>query len=1326
MRHSSRAPSSEAVAPVEVGATVIISGIKAATELNGTIALVVEKAPKSGRWYVKTRSRDSLISLNEGNFTVIKLANAHASGGGGGVEKPHTPKPVLSAASSPSKMPMRCSSCGEQATDPSQCAGCHQDVYCDPSCQATHWIVHKTKCRALRKAAAALSGEGMIDAVNARIDLMKDPTYGIRLKVNQTKQDQERVMQRATELGREHGGDDSVDMWPDVSKRFYDQLQCFYGVGQWFNEDGLLVSSNRGDLDEGDDPEFPCPICFGADNPGDGFSPSMCLQCGQFICYSCHLRCLKGSSSPVQVRFCDVNDLLFSEKTEMSESMSSPKQADSFNVSSECPTCRYKMAYSSTSKDGYTNAKRQQDMLLQLLERRPKGRHASMALWELANTYADANRRWYAAANNDPNSIRTSLNLQSDSGMAEEEMLAHARTGCSKSTSAKDGEASSSTSVMKEVECLHKAAALGLSMAQTDLGNHYLSGTGGLKVDAVKACALYELAAKQGSADAQFCLAGKYMAGTGVARDYQTAFAWYLKAAEQGHAKGQSHLHTMLLQGEGGIAVDYKESFKWAKMAADQGDGIAMANLGAAYFHPERFGGADGCGLEHDPKMAKLWARRAVAGGGDSSATAILILEQLEHRDTDGSRSALQNGLLLDQVMKKGLFLLKDQAFDGDYRAQYQLAQMYGVHDENSPFSRASDNICMVEQANAFGVGHDSKESIRWLKAATKNGYEEAQFQYGMAHLKGWAPYIHEDYKEAMRLFTLAADQGHSHAQEALEMIRGTTMILELPQHLLRHFLQFTTLKGDAIDLAQTILLNIFYYGLSVGGNSIAKAAYAKLSDAEKSMTEAMTPGVTKVMLDALANAETVDSSATAVATTIPDIQTLRQHMFSDDQSLHLSATKHFRRLLSARASARDPPIQEVINCRVVPCLVDFLKLVEMPELQFEAAWTLTNIASGTSDQVKVVIDAGAIPILINLLESSPADDVREQAAWALGNIAGDKPGNRDLVLEAGALSPMLKILNNHKATIAVLRNATWALSNLCRGESPPPDFAVVSKALSTLAMLLNQPDDEVLADACWALSYLTGGTNDKLQAVLEAGVCQQLVELLEHKSLSVITPVLRTIGNIATGNEVQTQVVLDCHVLPKLANLLQHADDAIKKDVCWTISNITAGSQEQIQAVIDGNLIPPIVAMLQCNDVKIQQGAVFVLSNIFVLGGSEQIQQLVVRGCIPPLCKILSVANCKVAQAACDALGNILAIGAAATFAEAVCDPHNGGGADRGDGGFSGDDVGGNPYVVEIRKCGGVAMIMAAAHGSSNKTLSSKADHLMAVYFNQSSAVLE
>jgi len=169
--------------------------------------------------------------------------------------------------------------------------------------------------------------------------------------------------------------------------------------------------------------------------------------------------------------------------------------------------------------------------------------------------------------------------------------------------------------------------------------------------------------------------------------------------------------------------------------------------------------------------------------------------------------------------------------------------------------------------------------------------------------------------------------------------------------------------------------------------------------------------------------------------------------------------------------------------------------------------------------------------------------------------VAGDSPKCRDLVLSHGALPPLLAQLNEH-AKLSMLRNATWTLSNFCRGK-PQPAFEQTKPALPALERLIHSNDEEVLTDACWALSYLSDGTNDKIQAVIEAGVCRRLVELLLHPSPSVLIPALRTVGNIVTGDDVQTQYIINNQALPCLLALLPHNHKkSIKKEACWTISN--------------------------------------------------------------------------------------------------------------------------------------------------------------------------
>ena len=144
--------------------------------------------------------------------------------------------------------------------------------------------------------------------------------------------------------------------------------------------------------------------------------------------------------------------------------------------------------------------------------------------------------------------------------------------------------------------------------------------------------------------------------------------------------------------------------------------------------------------------------------------------------------------------------------------------------------------------------------------------------------------------------------------------------------------------------------------------------------------------------------------------------------------------------------------MQQIIDAGSIPKLISYMKQSQLPQLQLEATWILTNIACGRTSQCQSIIEKNGLQAFFQVIsENTPK--IVEQAIWGLGNIAADNVQFRDIILKKGGLDVLLKSIES-STTIATLEQGSWALSSLCRG-TPRPKYNLIASAVPVLGKLI-------------------------------------------------------------------------------------------------------------------------------------------------------------------------------------------------------------------------------------------------------------------------------
>ncbi|PIO69798.1 Armadillo/beta-catenin-like repeat protein [Teladorsagia circumcincta] len=291
----------------------------------------------------------------------------------------------------------------------------------------------------------------------------------------------------------------------------------------------------------------------------------------------------------------------------------------------------------------------------------------------------------------------------------------------------------------------------------------------------------------------------------------------------------------------------------------------------------------------------------------------------------------------------------------------------------------------------------------------------------------------------------------------------------------------------------------------------------------------------------------------------------------SEDPSIKLGAVQQARKMLS---SDRNPPIDDLISSDILPILVNCLVSDDV-NLQFEAAWALTNIASGTSEQTQAVV---------NLCRSK------------------DPPPTPEIVK---TILPALVLLIHHDDP-NILVDTVWALSYLTDGGNEQIQMVIDSGIVPSLVPMLGHSDAKVQTAALRAVGNIVTGSDEQTQLVLDCGVLQEMPQLLSHQKEKINKEAVWFLSNITAGNQNQVQAVLDAGLMPLIINLLGKADFPTQKEAAWAVSNVTiSGRPDQVEQMVNCGVIRPFCALLDCKEPQIIQVVLDGINNILKMAGA-------------------------------------------------------------------------------------------------------------------------
>lgn len=236
---------------------------------------------------------------------------------------------------------------------------------------------------------------------------------------------------------------------------------------------------------------------------------------------------------------------------------------------------------------------------------------------------------------------------------------------------------------------------------------------------------------------AQHYLGTMYQAGLYVEQNYQEAFAWYSKSADQDNILSCASIGA--LYRTDALDKNYEKALHWLQYAySASSSAVASTNLGHMYRYGE--------GVDIDPTKALEYYKVAVAQ--DAHDISSVIGDMLR----DG-----ENGLAVDYQ-----------------DAKYWYTKGLAYSDSNCMIGLAS--LCDTDTLVNF------EKAFEWYQKAADCGNPRAQYFVGWYYQKGLG--VKRNYHTAFTMYQKSAANGYAEAYAAIGRMHHFELISDRPSYL--------------------------------------------------------------------------------------------------------------------------------------------------------------------------------------------------------------------------------------------------------------------------------------------------------------------------------------------------------------------------------------------------------------------------------------------------------------------------------------------------------------------------------------------------------------